>query len=599
MSIVAATQEAEGDKPARSLLGYLSRWADTQGDALAFTFVDHSTESGGTAHSIRWAELDLMVRAAAAHLGALITTGDRVALLMGNGLEYVIGFLAATHAGAIAVPLFDPRLPGHGERLAAVLDDCSPTVVMTTRSGTDPVRAFVAEHATAGTVDGTPPRVVPLDAAGPIDERAAETWEAPAVGGDDIAYLQYTSGSTRTPAGVMITHENVLRNVEQLMLAYGLRAARSRAVSWLPLFHDMGLVTGLLAPVVAGMPSVLMDPMAFVQRPARWLQLLAEHEGAYAAAPNFSFDHCVRRVRERDRAALRLSGVDVLINGSEPVRGDTIERFHTAFGPCGLARETHRPSYGLAEACVFVAAAPGPAVTTYFDGDELAFGAAREVDASGTRTSALVALGRPVQQHIAIVDPHTLRRCADGSVGEIWVHGPNVGQGYWRQPRQSAETFAGTLSEPAGGPATHGWLRTGDLGMVYRGDLYVTGRIKDLVIIDGRNHHPHDIEATVETTHPVIRDGRVAAFAVPADDGERLVVVAEQSSGARAGEVVTVRQLAGTVRRDVAERHGIGVHDFLLVPAGTVPRTSSGKLARQACRQRYLAGELDRIEEPA
>lgn len=594
------------DEAGQLLLDRLPHWARTRPDERAVTFVDHRSDADGTRRSLTWGELDLHVRASAAELAARTDPGDRVAVLSGNGLEYVIGFLAALHASTVAVPLFDPRLPGHADRLAAVLQDCRPRCVVTSAEAAGAVEDFL--HGRGLRADGDPARrqILAVEAGRDPAQGAVPSDHPRRPGGGEVAYLQYTSGSTRAPTGVVITHRQVGANVDQLMTAYGLRQGRSQAVSWLPLFHDMGLVTALLTPLVAGLPSVLMDPMAFVQRPARWVRLLAEHPGAYAAAPNFAFDHCVRRIRRADRDAVRLDEVDVLINGSEPVRADTIERFHAAFGDRGLDRRAHRPSFGLAEATVFVTAAPGPPVTTWFDRDELAFGSAVPVSRDHPAATPLVSVGSGVGQRVLVVDPHTRTRCADGRVGEIWVNGPNIGVGYWDRPEATAETFRGVLADPAGDLPDRPWLRTGDLGVVHAGEVHVTGRIKDLVIIDGRNHYPHDIEETVEGTHPSIKKGRVAAFSVPAEEGERLVVVAEpartqqaptdagQAGGAEATDAATVdpRALTTAVRREVAERHGIGLHDFLLLEAGTVPRTTSGKLARGACRQRYLAGKL-------
>ncbi len=565
----------------RSLTNPLERWASSRAPERAFTFMDYAADREGVARSLTWADLDRRVRAVAATLQRVAVPGERAAILAPNGLEYVVGFLAAIHAGLVAVPLFGPELPGHADRLESVLADCEPACVLTTSATACAVRAFLeVQH-------GARPReVVLVDA---VSDALADEWVSRPADLSDVAYLQYTSGSTRTPAGVVITHRNVVVNANQIADAYQIAADRSTIVVWLPLFHDMGLVLSVAVPLVLGVPSVLMDPMAFVKRPVRWLRMLSEHSGGVTAAPNFAFEYCVRRVKEADRAELRLQRAAVLINGSEPVRPGTIERFAQAFGPCGLDPTVHRPSYGLAEATVFVAAS-GPAVVpraTWFDTELLAAGTA--VPAVGTGGSLLVSCGAPEGQHLAIVDPAQRRRRPDGQVGEIWLHGANVGAGYWNQPEASAATFGARLADGDDLPPGP-WLRTGDLGVVHEGELYIVGRIKDLVIIDGRNHYPQDVEATVEAAHPAIRPGYVAAFSVPTDEGEGLVVVAERAH--EAGPGLEPRAVAATVRRAVAERHGVTVRDFRFVRVGQVPRTSSGKLARSACRERYLAGEL-------
>ncbi|MDQ7804457.1 fatty acyl-AMP ligase [Amycolatopsis sp. A133] len=550
-----------------TLTACLRHWAATTPDAPALTFADFATDPAGRRRTLTWRQLAERVDAAA---GALpVTPGDRVAVLCPQGPDYVIGFLAAIAAGAIAVPLFDPGLPGHAGRLAAVLADCAPTAVVTTTAARPGVEEFLGGDVT----------VVAVDRPGP-----ARSWPAPAAATDDVAYLQYTSGSTRSPAGVVLTHANVLANVGQVVRGLGLDPAAATTVSWLPLFHDMGLVLGLITPLALGLRSVLMDPLAFVERPVRWLELLGDHAGSWSAAPNFAFHYCASRIREADRARLRLGRVAAIVNGAEPINPDVLDRFHTAFAAAGYRPEMTRPAYGLAEATVFVTTGPAavPRVTT-FDRAALATGTARPAG-DGVR---LVACGAPAGQLVALVDPDTAVVLPDGSVGEIWVHGPNVGEGYWQKPLDSTETFGARL---AGGLPEGPWLRTGDLGVRLDGELYIAGRIKDLIIVDGRNHYPQDVEATAASADPAIRPGSVAAFAVAGNDTEAVVVVAEHRAHADLTEAAE-RALAAAIRRLVSAAHGLALRDVLLVPPGRVPRTSSGKIARGACRDRYLAGD--------
>jgi acyl-CoA synthetase (AMP-forming)/AMP-acid ligase II len=358
----------------------------------------------------------------------------------------------------------------------------------------------------------------------------------------------------------------------------------------------MGLVVSILMPVVGRVHSVIMDPLAFVQQPVRWLRLLSQYSGAFAAAPNFAYEYCVQRVRPEDREDLSLGTIAALVNGSEPIRPETLGRFQAFFAPAGLKKTAMRPSYGLAEATVFVSASPAgeePTVTV-FSRTEMARGTACVVEPTEEENvTRLVACGWPVNQDVAIVDPRTLRRVEDGCVGEIWVSGPNVGNGYWGRPEESQESFRAVMADDLF--AESGWLRTGDLGVWHDKQLYITGRIKDLVIIDGTNHYPQDIEVTAQEAHPALRPDHCAAFAVPSDDGEKLVVVAEHSRSFANSESACTG-VARAVRAAVSAVHAVALHDFVLVPPGTVPRTTSGKVARGACRDQYLAGLLERAD---
>jgi acyl-CoA synthetase (AMP-forming)/AMP-acid ligase II len=482
--------------------------------------------------------------------------------------------LAAVRAGLVAVPLFGPDHRGHAERVRAVLEDCTPALALVTPASVEAVEAT-----------GAAGRVLALD--GTTDSLPApSTVELTDPEPDDVAYLQYTSGSTRTPAGVVVTHANVAANCAQLVEAYGLHRDTNRCVTWLPLFHDMGLVTGVLLPVCTGLASDLMDPAAFVQRPARWLDLLGASAGTFAAAPNFAFDHCVRRVRDADLERLDLSGVTALVNGSEPVRLSTIEAFAERFGPVGLRPEAHRPSYGLAEATVFVATGPAgetPHAVT-LDAERLRNGEAVTSTATDDTASTLVSCGMAVGQAAIVVDVEAGRPQPDGAVGELWCRGPNIGLGYHGGGERSAETFGATLAEDTRGEHPAGpWMRTGDLAVVLDGYLFITGRLKDMIIVDGRNHYPQDLEATAESADPEVRQGHIAAFGVDGGDGEQVVVLAVRRHRDEDGSA------AKQVRRAVSAQHGVPVREVRFVAPHELPRTSSGKIARAASRQAYLA----------
>ncbi|WP_037677446.1 fatty acyl-AMP ligase [Streptomyces griseus] len=567
--------------PCRTLPEFVRHWAETTPDRRAFTFVDHpDPDSRGVHRTLTWRRLDTRVRAVAARLAVAAEPGDRVALLCPQGTEYVTAFLATLAAGLIAVPLYPPGLPGHADRLAGVLDDACPSVVVTTSAALEEVGGFCA---------GRPVRIVAVDQ---VPDDAAGDWRPVESDAGATAYLQYTSGSTRAPAGVEITHANVVANAGQALSAYAADDQPVTCVGWLPLYHDMGLVLSVAAPVVRGLLSVLMDPAAFLRQPVRWLRLLAAHPRAVSAAPNFAYDYCVAAVAEGQKAGLRLSGVTALINGSEPVRPATADRFHAAFAAQGLPAQSHCPSYGLAEATVFVSAARPQEPLRRFavDRDALATGKALPARADDPMAVLLAGCGTPAGQRVRITDPVTCAVLSEGEVGEIWVQGPNVGRGYWQRNEQTRHVFGGEIAGEGR------WLRTGDLGTVLDGQLLVTGRLKDLIIVDGRNHYPQDVEATAQEAHPAVRRDRLAAFAVPDGTGEadeRVVVVAEHARTTSLAEI-DVPALVRAVRAAVSARHGLRLADVVLVPPGTVPRTSSGKVSRALTRERYLRGAYER-----
>ncbi|MEU4521891.1 fatty acyl-AMP ligase [Amycolatopsis sp. NPDC024027] len=518
-------------------------FARADDDRPLFTHQDHVR---GVEHTLTWAEFAARVRVVAGELRRVAGPGERVAILAGQDLAYPLAFFGALAAGLIAVPLMAPSSPAQAGRLAGVLADSGARVWLTSSAAAPGLPA----HESVVVVD---------ELTGP----GADPVPVPP---DSPAYLQYTSGSTREPAGAVIPHRAIVAACWQGSLAYAVDEGTTCA-GWIPFFHDMGLIQLLCLPVFSGGRSVFMAPAEFVHRPARWLRQLAGYPAVFTAAPNFAYDLAAEAGAGED---LDLSDVRVALNGSEPVRPRTIERFHEVFGPRGFRREAHRPSYGLAEATVYVASAgeEGPRGAV-FDREALAQGRAVETDGG----QELVSVGRPVGQLVRIVRDG--REQPEGLVGEIWVHGPNVAAGYWG--RGDATAFGAELDGLAG------WLRTGDLGVVHRGDLYVTGRLKDLIVIDGRNFHPQDIEAAAAEAHPAIRRDRVAAFGVSDSGGEGAVVVAERARGADADD----REVTRAVLRAVSREHGLTLRAVRLVPSGGLPRTSSGKVARSAAKARY------------
>ncbi|BBY15891.1 long-chain-fatty-acid--AMP ligase FadD26 [Mycolicibacterium litorale] len=581
-----------------AVLGNLAR---TQPDRSAYTFIDYEADpTGGLVETLTWAQVYQRSRAVADELSRCGSPGDRAAIVAPQSLDYIVGFFGAMQAGFIAVPLSVPQSDTHDERISAALRDCSPAAVLTTSVAvTDVVPYAVAQWG------GTAPAVVELDALqiDPLDIPDADAIDHP-----EEAYLQYTSGSTRQPAGVVVTHQNVIANLEQVFSDYFESTGKippqaTNFVSWLPFYHDMGLVEGVFAPLLAspqtvddfpGRPGVLMSPVAFLQKPARWMQMLAVYGPSWSAAPNFAFDLAARRTTDDDLAGLDLGGVLGIINGSERIHSATLRRFNERFAPFNLPATTVRPSYGLAEATLYVASAPlGHApVTARFDTEKLAAGYAMRCGAEGG--TELVSLGSPRASTIRIVDPETRTENPQEKIGEIWVHGDNVAQGYWRNPRLSERTFGAVVADPAPGTPAGPWLRTGDLGVMSQGELFIIGRIKDLLIVNGRNHYPDDIEATVQE----ITGGRVAAIAVPDGHTERLVAVVEyKQRGVAEHEMVDrLRTVKREVTSAISKSHSLRVADLVLVAPGALPTTTSGKVRRSACVERYRRGEFSRLD---
>jgi len=596
-----------------NLVKHVERWARVRGDKLAYRFVDFSTERDGVERDLHWADFGARNRAVGARLQQVTQPGDRVAILCPQNLDYLVAFFGTLYAGRIAVPLFDPNEPGHVGRLHAVLDDCTPSAILTTTAAAEGVRKFFRTRPA-----NQRPRVIAVDA---VPDDVGATWEPVEVQHDTIAYLQYTSGSTRIPTGVQITHLNLATNVVQVIEALDGQEG-DRGVSWLPFFHDMGLITVLLSPML-GHYITFMTPAAFVRRPGRWIREMARKEGdsggTISVAPNFAFDHAAARGLPKDgEPPLDLSSIKCILNGSEPISAATVNRFNEAFRPFGFKPQAIKPSYGLAEATLFVSTTPMNAEPSiiYVDRDELNKHRFVEVPAESPKAVAQAGAGKiGVAEWAVIVDAESASELPDGQIGEVWISGQNMGTGYWGKPDETVATFHNILksrtdpSHAQGASDDATWVRTGDLGAYHDGELYITGRTKDLVIIDGRNHYPQDLEYSAQESTKALRTGFVAAFSVPAnqlpdqvfddahsglkrdpqDTSEQLVIVGERAPGAHK---LDMGPIADDIRAAIAVRHGVTVRDVLLTPAGAIPRTSSGKIGRRACRSAYLDGSL-------
>jgi long chain fatty acid CoA FadD26 len=559
-------------------------------DEPAFTFIDYEVDTAGYSETLTWSAVYRRALAVAAEIASCGSPGDRVAILAPQSLDYVIGFLGVVTAGFVAVPLPVPLFGAHDERAAAALRDCSPVAILTTTGVADDVAPC------ARALPGFTPSVIELDAL------AIDTAEAfpPITGAQtENALLQYTSGSTRQPAGVVISHRNIIANLEQVKASYfqdtgAVPPRDTTVVSWLPFYHDMGMMLGITGPVGLGLHAVLTTPTAFLQKPARWMQQLARNTNSLTAAPNFAFELAARRTSDADMAGLDLSNVHTILSGSERIHAATIRRFADRFARFNLPPDALAPSYGLAEATVYVAsAARGHRPTIVrLDPEKLSAGYAKRCESEiGVE---LVSVGAPRACTVRIVDPETRVEKPADEVGEIWVHGENVANGYWRNPQLSQQVFGGRLIAASPGTPEDNWLRTGDLGVLSDGEFFIIGRLKDLLIVDGRNHYPDDIEATVQE----ITGGRVAAISVPDGSTEQLVTIAELKMPRTSDEDASarLRRLKREVTSAISRVHALRLADLVIVAPGSIPITTSGKIRRSACAELYRQDEFARLD---
>jgi natural product biosynthesis luciferase-like monooxygenase protein/FkbM family methyltransferase len=546
-------------------------------DRIAYTFL-----RDGEDEDVRlgYRELETRARAIAATLQRLRGRKERALLLYPAGLDFVSAFFGCLFAEVVAVPSYPPTPRRPQPRLRSIARDARVRFVLTT--------AALAGRRGEVTVHVPELRDAIWIATDTLEDDLAEQWYEVSPGGETLAFLQYTSGSTADPKGVMVTHGNLLHNEELIRQAF-CQSEESVIVGWLPLYHDMGLIGNVLQPLYVGARCVLLSPLAFLQQPARWLRAVSRYGATTSGGPNFAYDLCVRKIAPAVREELDLSSWRVAFNGAEPVSAATLDRFASAFAPCGFRREAFYPCYGLAEATLFVAGGRlgEGAVSRGFDARALE-SARIEEPRDGEPIRPFVGCGGAWgEQRIVIADPETGALCAPERVGEIWVAGPSVAHGYWNLEEATRRDFGAYLASGEGP-----FLRTGDLGFVRDGELFVAGRLKDLLILRGRNHYPQDLELTAETSHPALRPGGSAAFSVEHDGEERAVLVCEVDRKAEA----PVEEVAGAVRRAVAEEHEVQVQEVVLILAGTLPKTSSGKVQRGACRAAWLRDGLEVVD---
>jgi len=566
-----------------TLVELLRRRATILTEQQAYTYlIDNERKEAFT-----YGELDRRARIIGAALQRQGATGERVLLLYPPGLEFIAAFFGCLFAGAVAVPAYPPRMNRSFRRLLSIVADSHANFALTTTPILSKVESLLSD----------PNHGLHLERLRWLDTSAvtldvAEDWLEPDISPDSMAFLQYTSGSTGAPKGVMLTHANLLHNAS--LIYYGVNhKPGDRYVSWLPTFHDMGFMAGILQPLYGGFEVVLMSPISFLQNPFRWLQAISRYRGTTSGGPSFAYELCVQKITAEQRATLDLSSWSVAFNGAEPIRHDTMERFTKAFEPCGFRHETFYPCYGMAEATLIVSGGrkTDPPVIKTVQARALERHEAVEASAHKDEpTRALVGCGVTFPgQEIVIVHPDSHTTCAPDQVGEIWVSGPSIAQGYWNNPVETERIFQAHLADTGKGP----FLRTGDLGFMHDGELFITGRLKDMIIIRGLNHYPQDIELTVEQCHAALRPGCGAAFSVEVAGEERLVVVQEVDWRLQPDGEALIKN----IRQTVSEEHEVQVHAVVLIKPKSIPKTSSGKIQRHACRAGFLAGSLDIITE--
>ena len=562
--------------PATNFVDTLRYWAEAQPNESAFHFL-----ADGENDELRYSyeRLDREARAIAARLTALGLRGERAMLLYPPGLEFIAAYFGCLYAGVIAVPAYPPRRNRNMGRIQAISDDARARAALTNTEVIDRIEGVLE--------DAPSMKKLVWLATDQIDSSLATTWKPQAIDPNEVAFLQYTSGSTGSPKGVMVTHKNMVANCQMIMR--GFEPTRTGGgVFWLPTYHDMGLVGGVLVPLFCGRPSVLMSPLSFLQKPIRWLRAISRYKATISGGPNFAYDLCVDKTTPADREGLDLSLWDVAFNGAEPVRAETLERFTQAFAPYGFHAQAHYPCYGMAETTLIVTGGRKQEPPTFrsYQGREIDAHRVVRADAGAAGARQLVGCGKILlDEEIVIADPDTGVERHVNEIGEIWVRSPSIGKGYFQKPEETRKTFEARL---AGQPDRGPFLRTGDLGFLDEGELFVTGRSKDLIIVRGVNRYPQDIEATVEQASDLLRPGAVAAFACDIKGRERLIIVAELERGAKGD----LPQVIASIRKQVTLEHELPPDAIVLVRTHSIPVTSSNKIQRNACREEFLEGKL-------
>ena len=563
-----------------NLVELLRYRATEQAEQVAYRFLqDGETEKA----AITYHELDQKARAIAVKLKSLTHSGSTAVIIYPyeSGLEFIAAFMGCLYAGVIAVPCHPP-MNRHGYYdLQLRLTSSGAKVILTEKS----LLSKLQNQLTTPDLNWFVTDDLLLD--------LASNWTHPDISPDTLAFLQYTSGSTGQPKGVMITHDCIMHNQQMLKLAFG-HNETSVGVGWLPLFHDMGLIGKVIQALYVGRPSVFMSPVAFIQKPIRWLQAISQYKATTSGAPNFAFDLLCRHVTPEQRDDLDLSSWDVAFSGAEPIRVETMDRFYEFFSPCGFRREAFYPCYGMAEATLLISGGQKTELPIIKYVNEAALEENKVITANQEKKGYRVMVGCGhawLDEQIIIVDPDTLNRRSQNQVGEIWVSGLGLGKGYWNDPEKTANTFHAYTKDTAEGP----FLRTGDLGFLQGSELFITGRLYDVLLFWGFNHYPQHIEETVENSHPAFRKNCSAAISVEIKGENKLVIIQEVERTYR--QSIVIDDLIESVRWTVFDKHFVDIYAFVLIKTGSIPKTSSGKIQPHLCKTKYLDGSLDLIDE--
>ncbi len=537
---------------------------------MAFTFLGKETIS------LSFSDLENKAKALAATLQKKNLVGQPVLLIYPPGLDFIVAFIACLYAKVIAVPVSPPLSTKKAQDfvpLLSILNHSQAQVALTTNTFSQKIEAKISKRLSLLNTDN-------------LDEKLACGWGKPRIAPDDLAFLQYTSGSTGDPKGVMVTHQNLLANEEMIKTSFG-HDENTVVVGWLPLYHDMGLVGNVIQPIYLGVSCILMSPLDFLYKPQRWLEAISKYKATTSGAPNFAYDLSVKKISSSIKENLDLSSWNLAFNGAEPIRAKTLKRFSSAFTCCGFREEAFYPCYGMAETTLIITGIEKGTLPLTLDLDKKAI-LENKVSFSSLlhQKRKYLSSGRVLGNHkLLIVCPDSMELLQEKNIGEIWISGDAVARGYWKEAELTKESFQAQLANGEGP-----FYRTGDLGFLYKNELFVTGRQKDLIIIHGKNHYPQDIEHSIEQLHPALRPGSCAAFSVDIGEEEQLVLVQEVKKDEQ--EKVNFVEIRQSIHNAIAENNGLPTYEIVLAKAGSIPKTSSGKIRRRLCREIYLRGEF-------
>lgn len=573
----------KNDQPEfKTLMDALLFHAEHRPDKIAFSYLEDGED---IEIPITFGELDRRVRAFAAHLQSISKAGARALLLYPTGLEFIIAYMGCLYAEVIAIPTTVPHLKRSSPRLLSMMKDAGAHIACTTQGIYEKVQFLAEEHEEFKNIQWVLSENVP--------ENISEEWVKPESHPERIAFLQYTSGSTSVPKGVMISNFNLLRTIQDMQV--GIKVdEKTTLVSWLPVFHDLGLIFGLLLPILSGAQSCILSPVSFSEKPFRWLRIVNKYKATHTVAPNFAYDLCTRKITEEEKSTLDLHHVTVAVTGAEPIRLETMQSFSAAFEVCGFNYNAFLPGYGLAEATIKVSGKEigKPVVHCFLDANELEKNKAIVVAENDPNAYPIIGCGwSSINADIRIVNPATSSQCQSDEIGEIWVQSDSVAQGYWNNPEASKTTFQARIASTNEGP----FLRTGDMGFILERELFITGRIKDMIIIQGRNYYPQDIELTMEKYHKALRPNCGAVFALDDGEVERLIAVQEVRREFRKSE--NLKEVADAIRMGIAKNHGLRAHAVVLIMPSTIHKTTSGKIQRSAVRESFLNKSLEVLYE--